>query len=513
MHPSTSHSKHNPSAKHRFAIPATGIDILWPLVILVAFCFYVALVPQPPNDLWWHIKVGEYIYTQHTIPETNIFAWTLPPEQPFFYAAWLGELLLYLLYRAGGIEMTLFVRNLLIVVTFGLLAWEAKRRSMSWRIAAFVLALAAIISMTVPLVRTQMWAWLPFVLFFILLSRYTCQEFHAHWLLLLPLLMVFWVNVHGTFIMGLVLAGSFLLGEGLRALLRLESALPWRKITWLGVIVALVAVCTLANPRTIEIFGYITNLMSDQPVQQLVDEWKSPTPQGLANITFYISVLLLIVALAYSRYKPTPTEMILLVGFLWLAWDGQRSMIWYALIAIPILAQAISQLPFAMPSFTPHRKITNTILAAILFVPYIFVQPWLVEDFPLPESYWEQILRDSPQGPMLAADTPVAAVAYLEQNPGGHIFNEMGFGSYLIWALPEQGVFVDTRIELYPYQQWIDYIQISQGIRYNQLLEQYGADRVLLHTNLQAGLSQALAEDPTWTMEYEDRFAQIWFKK
>lgn len=493
-------------------LPALSIDILWPLIILAAYVFYTALVPQPPNDLWWHLKIGEYVYTQKAVPTTNLFAWTLPADQPFFYAAWLGEWLLYVLYRLGGIDLTLFVRNLLTLATFGLLAWEMRQRSGSWRISALTLTPAALMCMNVPLVRTQMWCWLPFMFFLILLRRYTRGEIRPAWLLALPGLMILWVNLHGTFIMGLVLVGAYLVGEAIRALLRPSEALPWKKIAWLGAVGLLAALATLLNPRTYEIFGYITNLMTDQPVQQLVEEWKSPVPLGLANTTFYISILALIVTLAYSRLRPSPTDTLLLVGFLWLAWDGQRSILWYAMAAMPILAEAISQLPISIPSPASQRSLVNTLAAGILFVPFILVQPWLVERFPLPPTYWEQVHQGVPEGRMLSSDTPITAVQYLKEHPGGNLFHEMGFGSYLIWALPEQGVFVDTRIELYPYTLWSDYIHISQGVRYNALLEQYEANRLLLHTGLQSGLVEQLTSDPTWALEYADDSAQVWCK-
>jgi hypothetical protein len=132
---------------------------------------------------------------------------------------------------------------------------------------------------------------------------------------------------------------------------------------------------------------------------------------------------------------------------------------------------------------------------------------------PLPEKYWNLVIRNSPLGPLLSVNTPVGAVDYLRSNPGGHLFNEMGYGSYLIWAYPEQGVFIDPRIELYPYDQWLDYIRISNGIRYNELLAKYGADRVLLNLKEQKELSGLFAQDSRWRMEYGDQYSQIWMKK
>src|SRR4030067_2657605 len=140
-----------------------GIDIIWVLVILAGFLFFTSLIPLPPNDYWWHLKIGEYIYINHTIPTTNMFAWTLPAGQPFFYAAWFAELLFYVLYRMGGLALITTMRTVLIGITIWLVASESKRRSNSWRIAALVTAFLCLMIINNLIVRTQMWAWLPFI--------------------------------------------------------------------------------------------------------------------------------------------------------------------------------------------------------------------------------------------------------------------------------------------------------------------------------------------------------------
>ena len=53
----------------------------------------------------------------------------------------------------------------------------------------------------------------------------------------------------------------------------------------------------------------------------------------------------------------------------------------------------------------------------------------------------------------------------------GRLFNEMGYGSYLDWALyPGTQVFVDPRVELYPLAIWQDYLAIRDAHGYNELL-------------------------------------------
>jgi len=109
-------------------------------------------------------------------------------------------------------------------------------------------------------------------------------------------------------------------------------------------------------------------------------------------------------------------------------------------------------------------------------------------------------------GGLLSEDTPVAAVEALRaQNARPQrLFHTEAYGSYLIWAAPEQPVFIDTRIELYPYEQWNDYIMLSQGLQVEQLLQKYGFDGFLLNKERQNGLIEHLKAMPGWITQFED---------
>jgi hypothetical protein len=491
-------------------IDGLGIDILWFLVILVGFLFYASLIPLPPNDFWWHLKIGETIFLTHSIPTTNIYAWTLPAGQPFFYAAWLGELLLYWFYHLGGLELDIFIRTLMLGISFMLIGYEAQRRSRSWRITALVIAIGSLLSSNNLPVRTQIWAWVPFIIAYVVLQRYSEGNLRWYWLLVCPACMIFWVNVHGSFILGLVLPVIYFLGQTVGKLIKQEDTLSWKKIGWVGATGLFSWLALLLNPRGMGIIQYAENLLSNQPIQLLIEEWQPPTPHGITNIAFYISILFLIIIIAYSTYRLKPSELLLITGFLWLAWNGQRSVIWYGFILMPILAQLIQCLPIKFPAFTPQKNWLNLAIAFILFIPVVLVQPWFVEKMPLPDTYWQQVLQDSQAGPLLSVHTPVEATEYLKLHPGGNLFNEMGYGSYLIWADPDQGVFIDPRIELFPYDLWLDYIHITNGTNNNDLLAKYGIDRILLDKILQPDLANALVMNPLWQLEYDDRYSQIW---
>jgi hypothetical protein len=489
------------------------IDHLWIIAVLASFGMIVSLMPLFPNDFWWHIKIGQIIAQTGSVPMTNIFSWSLPADAPFTYGAWLGGYLLYLLYHWGGVSLVIFARNLLALAAFGLVGYEAYRRSGSWRIAAVMLALACAMSSNNTVVRPQIWAWLPFVITYLLLSRFVEQKLEVKGLIAIPLMMVFWVNVHGSYVLGIALIGITFAGETLRRLLKQEKSLSWMKIGQLGGIGVLTLATMLINPQYYRIFGYVKNLMMDKPSQSLVVEWQSPSPSGYAGIAFFASLLVLIAVFTYSRYKPTPTEMLLIAGFIWLAWSGVRYIYWFGLVAIPVLAASVAELVKDKPWMAiPPKNVLNLVLALVLVIPLVLMQPWFVARIPMPEAYAKWVLPDTKEGPLLSIDTPIGAAEYLKENPGGNLFNEMAYGSYLIWAVPDQKVFVDPRVELYPYEQWLDYIRVARGGRYNEILDKYGADRILLNRKEQEELVALLEDDPLWEKEYQDNYSQIWKK-
>jgi len=147
-----------------------------------------------------------------------------------------------------------------------------------------------------------------------------------------------------------------------------------------------------------------------------------------------------------------------------------------------------------------------------VLLPCVAVQPWWVERLPVawPAEYREMVAWDAEPGPLLSSDTPVAVTEVLRTLEPKPMFHEMGYGSYFIWTAPELGVFIDPRVELYPYEMWLDYVRISNGVRYNALLEAYGAERLVLDAEMQKELIAALQEDPRWTRIYADSRAEVW---
>src|SRR5207248_1008968 len=95
-------------------------------------------------------------------------------------------------------------------------------------------------------------------------------------------------------------------------------------------------------------------------------------------------------------------------------------------------------------------------------------------------------------------------------HPGSRLFNEETFGSYLIWAVPGQQVFIDPRFELYPTEVIVDSSAIGAGIDAIHLLDAYGVDLAFVNKERQPRLIEALARSGAWSREYADLEAEVW---
>jgi hypothetical protein len=502
--------------------PRAGLrlDHLWAIFALSVIGGFISLAPTAPNDFWWHLKAGELVATSG-IPTTNLFAWTLPADHPYIYQSWLGEWLFYALFHIGGLPMTIFARNILGAAAFAMVAWEARLRSDSWRLGALAALLAAAMTINNLNARTQNWSWLPFMATLMILGGYAAGRLGPRWLISLPLLMVFWVNAHGAFVLGLLVAGAFVAGETLRRLLRHPRALGWLQLRWLYLAAAGMLAATLINPLGVGVFGYVASLLGDKAIQGLINEWQPPDPRSLAGSMFFFSVLALMASFALARRRPTITDVLLICGLAWQAFTGARSVVWFGMAAMPIVAQSLAapRAVFSIEGVTAPRtrggSAANLLLALLLAASFVVLQPWLKPLLPLPAPY-RAIFADVPGGPQLfSADTPVAAVDELRARPcDGPIFNEMGYGSYMAWALyPAAQSFIDPRIELFSLNLWQDYAAISRGQGALPSLDRYGVACVFLDRGHQSELAAALEGSTAWERSFRAGASEIWRRR
>lgn len=178
-------------------------------------------------------------------------------------------------------------------------------------------------------------------------------------------------------------------------------------------------------------------------------------------------------------------------------------------VATPLLARQLATWrpagAVARPSYQ-GLPILNAALAGVIILMLLLALPWVKPWLDLPPSV----------GAVLDPATPVAAVEALLADPAPpeRLFHEMAYGSYLIWAAPGHLVWADPRIELYPLEQWLDYIRLSSASDAEALLERYQVDGLLLSNEHQADLVAWAKERPAqWELRYSDEESSYFVRR
>ncbi|HEV8230111.1 MAG TPA: hypothetical protein VGQ86_09150, partial [Candidatus Limnocylindria bacterium] len=84
-------------------------------VALAAFALALATPPGDP-DTYWHLASGKWMVDHGALLRADVFSSTVS-GQPYSVGEWLGEIVLYLGYLAGGWTGLVILRGLLVAVS------------------------------------------------------------------------------------------------------------------------------------------------------------------------------------------------------------------------------------------------------------------------------------------------------------------------------------------------------------------------------------------------------------
>lgn len=461
-------------------------DFLWlslALLFLLPIAFFLSITP---HDYWFYVRLGRDILESGHIPRADSFSYTYP-GRPIFYQPWLSAVIFWLAHSAGGAALTFLIRGLCIAIAYGL-SWVLMREAGTGTRLATVLTIFLGLSSSMNWsVRPQMFAYPLFVV--ILWALWLWQHGRAKWMWLLPLAVLLWANLHGSFVLAFFLMGSALLfGAGDKKQLTL----------WLG----LSLLATLANPRGIFVWQFVSDMLTSPSDQLFATEWRPPVNAGWQMNIFFAWLLLFVPLAAFSQPRLSALEWVWFLGFGWLALSGLRYVIWFmfimALLSGPMLTELIR--PFTRKTRSSDPRL-NLILGTFLLLLSLTVLPGVRE------AWW-------PDSPPLyhEATTPIAATEWLARHPDlpAPLFAEYTFGSYLTFALPSRLLWIDNRFNAFPPEHWENYQAISSAKpEWDELLDQDNINLLMLSLASQPNLVQAVEESDAWCEQYRDETAVI----
>ena len=91
------------------------------------------------------------------------------------------------------------------------------------------------------------------------------------------------------------------------------------------------------------------------------------------------------------------------------------------------------------------------------------------------------------------------------------MYNSYNWGGYLVWALPEEPVFVDGRTDVYDefLPQYVQVMFVRPG--WQEVLDRYGVRLALIERD--SLLATMLATQPEWRSVYSDDQAAVFARE
>jgi hypothetical protein len=443
-------------------------------------------------DIWWHLRNAQYLLESHQFIRADMYSFTVL-GQPWMNHEWLAELPYYLAWKAWGWQGVFLLMLCLIEATQLGIFWLASMVSGNVK-AAFLASGVAVMLATVSFgPRTLLFGWIFLILLLALLWRYKEEgKDHLWWI---PLIFLLWVNSHGSWLIGMMALGAYIVGGRLPSSFGMLAVARWspaqlRKLLW---VTGLSLAALFVNPYGYRLVFYPFEVAFRQNLNvSNVEEWASVDfHSGHGKILIaVILVLLLAAVLREQRWKAEWLGLFCLG--LYMSVTYLRFLFLAAIVFTPLLAERLDFLP-------PYRRDQD--------------KPWL--NALLMAIALFSVGARFPSAPQLDAGIaryyPTRAIAPLQsrvrQQPG-RVLNDYLWGGYLIWNCRDIPVFIDPRLDVFEYhgivQEYLDFADLHDS------LERLDRERIrYVFINSRAPASYLLRQVPSWKVRYSDEVATL----
>jgi hypothetical protein len=418
----------------------------WGLCLLL-FAFLDASIVHP-HDFWWHVKTGEIILSTGHIPDVELFAYTREGAR-WVNEPWLMQVLLAGVFKAGGLALVVFVHALFVTGGYALVWYGARLRS-GLHGASLATLLGACVGAANWGVRPQGASFLFFGACVALIELDRVGRQRALWLA--PPLFALWANCHGGFTFGLVALVTYLAVRIIEAGRKKE---PIGRRVAVGAASMAACVLTPVGPRGI--VEHVGAFFASSAAGVENAEFAPLTIHAADGLIFAYAIGRLAVAIARAKQRPRVDELVQLAAFGMMALWARRLSPWFGLVLIPILARALAKEEAAKAAPAPERVAPSSanglrVFAVAGLFAFVVTLPWLRPRLP-----------GSP--PFTDVDTPIAAGRWVCDHvpEGERVYSGQVHASYLAWACPRVGQFVDTRVQAFPKDIWDQYIAVESG--------------------------------------------------
>jgi len=460
------------------------------------------------GDTGYHVRAGEFIIDNLTIPQTDIFSYLTPPL-PWTLHEWLAEVIMALVHRLAGLTGIVLLFAFMIALC-SYLVFELLLKPGSNLLFAATIALLVVLACSSNwLARPHVFTFVLFVTWYHLLNSY--QYRGRNHLIFLPPVMLLWVNLHGGFILGLILLGIYLFGNFAMYLCGSPSEQHQRlsKTRHLAMVMIACGLAALVNPYGFKSLLFPFQVVQDKFLMDHIVEYLSPNFHFSSVMPFEIMLLAAIGIFATSGAKLNLIELTMILLFGHMALFSSRHMPLFAMIAGPILLRqaniSFAKMDGPLVALVKERldildkidRSTNRFLwpvGGVLIVLVLAATGVISHNFN-------------------AKYVPSAAIEFIKSaDIKGNMFNNDEFGDSIIYtAWPRYKVFIDGRTDMYGAARVKEYLKVAQAEQgWEGILEKYKMTWVFHEPS--SVLSKLLLEKPDWKLVYSDNIVNIFVK-
>ncbi len=406
--------------------------------VFAIILFFISLseINLTNSDIGRHIKNGEIILKNFSVPKTNLYSYTYP-DFTFYNHHWLSGVIFYLVKIILGFKGLTIFFSILTFFTFLFFIKVVEKDIDSFWLLAVIFLLTVVLICVRKEIRPEIFSYLFSSIYFFILYKFLYEE--KNFLYILPILQIIWTNLHIYFVIGLVLI-FFSLVELLSKYLKNKSELKIKKqLKYLSFILFLNIISCLINPYGVKgilipfnIFkNYGYKVFENQSVWFIDKVVRNYIP----NLNYKILLGILILSWGLKiKYKKTNFAIFNFLIFLFfsiLSLFAIRNFAIFAYFCIPILILNLKDIKIIKNNYFLFFVTTIYFLFSYRINSYIW-------------NFDINLIG-------LKKGNESAAKFFLDNNLEGPILNNYDIGGYLIYYLfPKEKVFVDNRPEAYP---------------------------------------------------------------
>jgi hypothetical protein len=451
-----------------------------PVVLLFVWGTTAAFRPIRNADVWMNLRVAGDIVASGEIPSVDQYS-AVAAGRPVIVHEWLSSFIFWGIYKIGGGQALTVFRALMMLAMLLLLWFSMEKRARCFILTAPLLALAAYIILERVMVRPHVFTLLFLCVWVFSLERWR-RERRLRYLIILVPLQVLWVNLHGGYMIALVLGAMM---TGTTALLALFPS--WSKgesysgsdVAKFAALTAACLIASLINPHGLRLLEFsLTMGFASDYIKQFVYEWGSPLADKYMQRAYGFNVVLSIFVLIWLglvlNIKRRPLlDAVFAVLATVLTVQAIRFVSFIGILGFPVMVRAWLSVADTRAGSLPVKRLP--VIETALFT--LILASTLVYGFPIDKSSHYRI------GWGFGGRLPYKSVEFLaKQNFEGNIFNDYADGAFLIHKLsPGIRPVMDPRIDIYGSDLTYEYFASRDDpLKFFQYLNKYNVSLVLL---------------------------------